>query len=93
MLPRPGGGDKRPLQRRRGRRLTESRRPVKLGAAMTSVPVTCPACFQVFEVPAPFPDETPCDVDYDCEICCRPMRILFTEEDGEVTGTASGLGD
>lgn len=60
---------------------------------METTPVICPACFQEFEVPCPHPAETPCDVDYDCEICCRPMRILFQEEDGEVTGTASGLGE
>lgn len=60
---------------------------------MTTTPVTCPSCFQEFEVPAPWPDETPCDVDYDCEVCCRPMRIWFELDDGEVTGTASGLGD
>lgn len=60
---------------------------------MNTLPVTCPACFQVFEVAAPWPDETPCDVDYDCEICCHPMRILFEVEDGEVIAAACGLGD
>lgn len=55
--------------------------------------VTCPSCFQEFAVPAPSPDEVPCDVDYDCEVCCRPLRIYFEETDGAVTGTAYGLGD
>lgn len=61
---------------------------------MHTTPVTCPTCFEEFEVPAPFPDEAPCDVDYDCEVCCRPMRIYFEDDGtGDVTGTAYGLGD
>lgn len=60
---------------------------------MNTVPVTCPSCFEEFEVPAPFVTETPCDVDYDCEVCCHPMRISFDEEDGEVVGLAYGLND
>lgn len=51
--------------------------------------VTCPTCFEVFEVAMPHPDEMPTEVDYDCEICCRPMIIVFTEEDVY----ARGLGD
>jgi hypothetical protein len=57
------------------------------------VPVTCPSCFQVFDVAAPGFGEVPCDVDYDCEVCCRPLRIYFEEMDGEVVGQAYGLGD
>ncbi|HUF61611.1 MAG TPA: CPXCG motif-containing cysteine-rich protein [Verrucomicrobiales bacterium] len=45
---------------------------------MTSVSVQCPVCGEVFVVLAPPEEETPADVDYDCEVCCRPMRILFT---------------
>ena len=59
---------------------------------MHTTPVTCPSCFQEFEVPAPAFGEIPCDVDYDCEVCCRPLRIFFEEVDGEVIGTAYGLG-
>lgn len=43
-------------------------------------------------MPAPQFEEVPCDVDYDCEVCCRPLRIFFEEDDGEVMGTAYGLG-
>lgn len=57
------------------------------------VDVTCPSCYQVFGVPAPFPNECPCDVDYDCEVCCRPLRISFWEDDEQVEGEAYGLGD
>lgn len=57
------------------------------------VSVTCPACFETFEVAAPPLGETPCEVDYDCEVCCRPMMIFFDEEDGEIFGAARGLGE
>jgi hypothetical protein len=57
------------------------------------VTVTCPSCFEEFEVAAPDVGEVPADVDYDCEVCCRPMRIVFEEEDGEVVGAAYGLGE
>lgn len=60
---------------------------------MFMVTVTCPTCFESFEVSAPPLLEVPCVVDYDCEVCCRPMTIDFYEEDGEVVGFASGLGD
>ncbi len=43
--------------------------------------VTCPFCFQTFGVAAPSANEMPCDVDYDCEVCCRPMRIVFDTDD------------
>jgi phage FluMu protein Com len=58
-------------------------------AAMELAEVTCPTCFEVFEVAVPHPDEMPTEVDYDCEVCCRPMIIVFTED--EVY--AKGLGD
>lgn len=57
------------------------------------LPVTCPTCFEEFDVPAPFITEVPCTVDYDCEVCCRPMSIDFWEEDGEVVAEARGLAD
>lgn len=60
---------------------------------MHTVPVICPTCFEEFEVPAPGITEVPCDVDYDCEVCCRPMRIAFDEEDDEIVANAYGLND
>jgi hypothetical protein len=39
--------------------------------------VTCPTCFEFFEVAVPPPEEQPAEVDYDCEVCCRPMVIVF----------------
>lgn len=58
---------------------------------MTSLTVTCPTCSETFEVPAPHISEVPCTVDYDCEVCCRPMIIEFWEEEDEVMGQALGL--
>jgi hypothetical protein len=58
-------------------------------SAMELAEVTCPTCFEVFEVAMPHPDEMPAEVDYDCEVCCRPKLIVFTEN--EVY--AKGLGD
>ena len=55
--------------------------------------ITCPTCFEVFDVPEPPVTEIPCTVDYDCEICCRPMLVDFWEEDDEVAGEARGLAD
>lgn len=43
--------------------------------------VTCPFCFQSFGVASPAYEELPCDMDYDCEICCRPMRIAIDLDD------------
>lgn len=55
--------------------------------------VTCPTCFEVFEVAAPAPGELPAELDYDCEVCCRPMVIAFYEDDGEVVGEARGISE
>ena len=45
--------------------------------AMDFAEVTCPTCFECFEVAVPPPEEQPAEVDYDCEVCCRPMVIVF----------------
>jgi hypothetical protein len=50
--------------------------------------VTCPTCFESFSFPGPAPSEVPTDWDYDCEVCCRPMRIRFYLEAGEVVAEA-----
>jgi hypothetical protein len=50
--------------------------------------VICPTCFEEFEVAMPFASELPAEVDYDCEICCRPMRIVFSEEGAHALGMA-----
>ncbi len=58
---------------------------------MDLVPVTCPTCFEVFEVAPPAPGELPAELDYDCEVCCRPMLIVVAEESGVVRAEARGL--
>lgn len=57
------------------------------------VEVQCPTCFEYFYVHAPSLEECPCDLDYDCEICCRPMILHFEADDDEVIGYASGLNE
>ena len=44
--------------------------------------VQCPSCFEVFSVAVPPGAECPVELDYDCEICCRPMMIAVDEEGG-----------
>ena len=60
---------------------------------MELLPVTCPSCFETFGIAAPSVDELPADLDYDCEVCCRPMMILVSGEQGEIWAEARGLGD
>jgi hypothetical protein len=50
--------------------------------------VTCPTCFEVFEVAVPHPAELPTEVDYDCEVCCRPMVIVFNRDEVYALGLA-----
>ncbi|MBJ06167.1 MAG: restriction endonuclease [Verrucomicrobiaceae bacterium] len=45
--------------------------------------VQCPSCFEFFAVPVPPPAECPTDLDYDCEVCCRPM-VLSVDQEGQV---------
>ena len=61
---------------------------VSLSGMETSM-VMCPTCGEYFEVVPPSFDELPTEWDYDCEICCRPMVILF-DEGGAY---AKGLGE
>jgi len=57
------------------------------------VTVVCPTCFESFDVQAPAVTELPAEWDYDCEVCCRPMMIRFTEEDGNVVADARGINE
>ena len=56
--------------------------------SMEFAEVTCPTCFEVFEVAIQHPDEMPVEMDYDCEVCCRPMVIVFTGEEVYAQGLA-----
>jgi Cysteine-rich CPXCG len=57
------------------------------------VNVTCPYCFQRFAVAAPPPSELPAELDYDCEICCRPMVISCHVEGGRIRGEARAINE
>lgn len=51
--------------------------------------VMCPTCGEYFEVTVPPVDELPAELDYDCEVCCRPMLLVFDEQGAY----ARGLGE
>lgn len=61
--------------------------------SFTHVRVTCPTCFETFEVLAPALSELPAEMDYDCEVCCRPMVLRLYAEEEEIFGEAEGLDD
>ena len=50
--------------------------------------VQCPSCFEYFAVSIPPVDECPANLDYDCEVCCRPMVIVV---DAQVLVQARGM--
>ena len=56
---------------------------------METEDVRCPTCGEWFAVAMPAADEQPCEVDYDCEVCCRPLVIRFADGGAE----AHGLGE
>ncbi|MBK1833177.1 hypothetical protein [Roseibacillus ishigakijimensis] len=45
-------------------------------STMDTESIQCPSCWEFFAVMAPPAEECPCEIDYDCEVCCRPLRIL-----------------
>ncbi len=57
------------------------------------VSVTCPSCFQQFEVAVPPAAELPAELDYDCEICCRPLVISIRDEDGGIQAETRGINE
>lgn len=44
----------------------------------------CPTCFEFFEVSEVAPEDHGTQMDYDCEVCCRPL-VLLVDEDGELS--------
>ena len=57
------------------------------------VSITCPSCFQQFEVAVPPAEELPAELDYDCEICCRPLVISIRDEDGGIQAETRGINE
>lgn len=42
--------------------------------------VQCPTCFEDFEVSEVAPEDYGSQIDYDCEVCCRPLVIVIGED-------------
>ncbi len=57
------------------------------------VSVTCPSCFEQFEVAVPPADELPAELDYDCEICCRPLVISIRDDGDGLAAEARGINE
>lgn len=53
---------------------------------MELVPVQCPTCFEWFELALPDEGREPAELDYDCEVCCRPMVIRIDAEGVRAVG-------
>ena len=58
-----------------------------------SVTVTCPSCFERFSIAVPPCEELPAELDYDCEICCRPMVIFIAADGDEILAEARGINE
>ena len=54
--------------------------------------VTCPACYESFTIVLPSAEERPTVLDYDCEICCRPMNIHISASGDAVALSHDDLG-
>ena len=51
---------------------------------MESVQITCPFCWQGFDIEAPSYQSQAVVFTTDCEVCCRPMVVTFTwDEEGD----------
>lgn len=50
--------------------------------------IQCPTCHEWFEVSEVAPEDFGSQLDYDCEVCCRPL-VIVVEADG--SSWAQGL--
>jgi hypothetical protein len=57
------------------------------------VNVICPSCFESFAIAVPPRSELPTELDYDCEICCRPMVIIIVADGHEIRADARGINE
>ena len=53
--------------------------------------VCCPCCGEFFPIPVPPEGERPAQMDYDCEVCCRPF-VLVIDRGGHAEARGSGEG-
>jgi hypothetical protein len=68
-----------------------SRSPDCLPDIVDCAEIICPTCFESFSIALPGPGDWPCSLDYDGEICCRPMVVNCREEAGRWEVRAHGL--
>ena len=57
------------------------------------VNVICPSCLQRFPIAVPPRDELPTELDYDCEICCRPMVVFLEDVEDEIRAEARSINE
>ncbi|PTY05955.1 CPXCG motif-containing cysteine-rich protein [Opitutaceae bacterium EW11] len=57
------------------------------------ITVICPACGERFEIPTPESEELPAELDYDCEICCRPMTVTVEVLRGQLRVESHGIAE
>jgi len=50
--------------------------------------IQCPSCFEWFSFTLQHDEMAVGEVemDYDCEVCCRPMRVIVTSSDAYAIG-------
>jgi hypothetical protein len=50
--------------------------------------IQCPSCFEWFSFTLPHEDISASEVemDYDCEVCCRPMRVIVSSGEAYAIG-------
>jgi len=46
--------------------------------------VLCPACFEPMSIPIDPGEGDSAEFIVDCEVCCRPMIIRYTQHDGQL---------
>jgi hypothetical protein len=57
------------------------------------VNVTCPSCLEGFAIAVPPGSELPTELDYGCEICCRPMVIFIAADEPRIRADARGINE
>lgn len=50
------------------------------------VDIQCPSCFEWFGFTLCDVDGGEVEMDYDCEVCCRPMRVIVSVDDAYAIG-------
>lgn len=49
--------------------------------------IQCPSCFEWFSFTLPHEaGATEVELDYDCEVCCRPMRVIVSSDSAHAIG-------